>query len=89
MRGGGRNYTQATTVWTPTLNPGKHRYDVGEENSLKLNVNKTKTVDISDDYESIIIKHEEVGRVEHLKYPSSTKTQNAFCTKGISARLAM
>ena len=63
--------------------------DVGEEKSLKLNVKKTKTIYIGDDYEPIIIKNEEVERVEHFKYLGSIKTQDAFCTKDISARLAM
>ena len=63
--------------------------DVGEVKSLKLNVKKTKTLYIGNDYQPIVIQNEEVERVEHFKYLGSIKTEDGFCTKDINARLAM
>ena len=59
--------------------------------SLKLNVKKTKTMYIGEDgnYQPIKIKEEEIDRVTNFKYLGSIKSEDAYCSADIRARIGM
>ena len=65
--------------------------DAGVKKSLKLNVKKTKTVYIGEDenYSPIKIGEEEIDRVKQFKYLGSIKTEDAYCSTDIRARIGM
>ena len=76
------NHTEASDLLTK-LN------QAGVEKGLSLNVKKTKLIHIGKHCSPILIGQEEVEKVDHFKYLGSIKTEDAYCSKDIRARIGM